>query len=483
MKTNPKATDGRAPAHSHPMPELEAGLVQAAAMLHEFYAGLEARRVSAATPSAEIEALFADTLGEEGVGVQAALRDAERWLMPHAMTVPHPLYLGLINSSPMAGGIVAESLIAGLNNNSGSWIQGPPFMAAEQEVVRCFRQLLGMPEETTGIVLPGGSYASLHGLQLARESRLPQWRKEGARALSGDPRVYVSSASHFSAARSAMALGVADRDVVSLPTLGRGHIDARALAAQLREDKARGALPFALVATLGSTGTGAIDHLGELSELCREFGLWLHVDACYGGAGALVQALGSHFEGLAEADSVAVDPHKWFFIPMVAGLLLTRHTEFELGVFDIDASYIPTGEFVDSFRRSLTTSRRGSAFAIWMALRAHGLQSVRTTVERNIALTRRLEAKLAAEGLRVMPAGELSVACARWEPAGHSAQQLDALQGRIAAEVSASGEAWFGCVRAQGQTWLRFNLVNLYTRKEHIDDLASRLGERLRNWV
>ena len=475
--------DSTHPNPGNPNPEnldpagLEEGLVKAAGLLRGFYEGLDDRRVSPAAPLSEIVDAFEGTLGEQGVGLDGALEDVQTKLMPHVMAVPHPLYLGLINSSPLAGGIVAESIIGGLNNNAGAWQQGPSMVAAEHEVLRCFKQLLGLHDEAEGIVLPGGSYASLHGLQLARDSRLPEWREKGPRALSGNPRVYVSDSGHFSAARAAQAIGVAPRDVVYVPTVGRGQIDPRALAALLKEDRARGDLPFALVATLGTTGTGAMDSLPELIELCREYDLWLHVDACYGGAGILIDDLAQHFEGIDQADSVAVDPHKWFFVPMVAGLLFTRHPQHELEVFDIPASYIPTGERIDGFRRGLPTSRRCAGFAVWMALRAHGLSQIRAAVQRNIHLARRLELRLEEQGFRVLPDGELSIVCARWEPTGLSQPEIDALQVHLASLVVESGDAWFGTVHVQGQSWLRFALVSTFTGEQHVDFLARRLGE------
>lgn len=455
--------------------DLRAGLVTAATMLHDFYDGLEERPVAPASDRAEVAKPFEGSLGERGAGLPETLREVREHVLPHAMAVPHPLYLGLLNSSPLTGGIVADSIIGALNNNAGAWQQGPPFVAAEQEVIRRFTELFGMSEETVGLVLPGGSYTALHGLQLARSARLPMWRERGPRALPGNPRVYVSEAAHFSAVRAAEAIGVAPHDIVRVPTKGRGSMDVGALATILAEDLARGDLPFAVVATLGTTGTGAIDPVAELADLCRTHDLWLHVDACYGGAGALLEELSDHFRGLARADSVAVDPHKWFFVPMVAGLILTPHAEVELQAFDVDASYIPADDEVDGFRRGLPTSRRCSGFAIWMAFRAHGLAAIRDAVRRNIDLARRLETALRQRGFHVMDGGELSVACARWEPPGRTDDEIDLEQERIASAVVASGHAWFGTVRVAGRTWLRFALVSRLTRERHIDRLADRL--------
>lgn len=456
--------------------ELDAGLRRAAELIRSFYEDLEGRAVAPAFPASETARAFEGTLGEEGVGLKAALEDVERTVIPRAMGIPHPLYLGLINSSPLPGGIVAESIIGALNNNGGSWIQSPPFSAAEEEVVRCLRGVLRLPRQSTGFVLPGGSYTALHGLQLARDQRLPQWRAGGARSLTGDPRVYLSDAVHFSADRSALAIGVAARDVVRLPSKGRGQMDASALDATLTEDEDRGALPLAVIATMGTTGTGAIDDIGAIADVCERHGVWLHVDACYGGAAALLPEFESVFDAVARADSVAVDPHKWFYVPMVAGILFTKHPEAEVEVFDIDAPYIPSGDQTDGFRRGLATSRRCAGFAIWMALRAHGLGAVRDAVALNNALTRQLERRLTEAGFRVMPDGELSIACARWEPAGLAESEIADIQEEIARRAVVSGLTWFGTVRAQGQTWLRFSLVSRHTRASHVDRLVERLA-------
>ncbi|MEM9381152.1 MAG: pyridoxal-dependent decarboxylase [Planctomycetota bacterium] len=456
--------------------ELRDGVARAGTLLERFYAGLDERPV---LPNPHVDGLierFHGTLGEDGVGLDGALTEVEEVVVDSAMGIPHPLYLGLINSSPLPGGIVAESIVGGFNNNAGSWQQSPPFAAAEHEVLRCFRDLLGLPDEASGILLPGGSYATLHAMQLAREAKLPAWRREGPRALAGDPRVYVSSASHFSAARAAHAIGIAPKDVVHVACSGRGEMDPADLARRVAEDLEQGHLPFAVVATLGTTGTGAVDPLPELAEVCRAHDLWLHVDACYGGAAALLDELKPHFASLGSADSVAVDPHKWFFVPMVAGLVFTLHTALELETFDVDAPYIPSYDIPDAYRRGLPTSRRAAGFTVWMALRAHGLARVREEVRRNCTMARLLEDRLRDAGFRVLEGGEMSIACARWEPQGLDGAQLDDLQHRITREVVASGDAWFGTVRA-GEIWLRFCLVSTFLREQHVDRLVTRVTE------
>ncbi len=457
------------PAH------LRSALERAAGLIEEFYATLESRSVEPPLHVDEVRARLAGTLGEEGIGLSAALDEVEQHILPGSLATPHPRYMGLFNSSPLPGGVVADALVSALNNNTGSTHQAPALTAAEDESVRAFAELLGYPAHARGLFLPGGSYANLQGLELARTARLPQWRREGPQALSGAPRLYTSDASHFSVLRAGHSLGLGQDDVVAVPTTGRGALDPRALDELVAADRRAGALPFAVVATLGTTGTAAIDPLPEIAAVAREHDLWLHVDACYGGAAALLEEIRPQFDAIESADSVAVDPHKWFFVPMIAALLLTRHADVIGDAYEVPASYIPGAERRDYWQSGLPTSRRAMGFTTWFALRAHGLSAVRRAVRRNTDLTRQLEVRLAAEGFRVMPAGELSVACARSEPEGLDAQALDTLQDELGRRVRASGVAWLATTWHAGQSWLRMNLVNLHTGEEDIEKVVTAL--------
>jgi len=451
---------------------------RAARLFARIHHELEQRPVLPNVDRATIRASFRDTIGEEGIGLDAVLDEVERFVLPHSMGTPHPLYLGLVNSSPLPAAAVGDLLVSALNNNAGAFEQGPAVAAAEEEVVRAFARLARLPEKATGMVLPGGSLANLQGLLLARARRFPAWAEEGPRALPGAPRVYVSASSHFSAGRAAEVMGLGRAGVVEVPSDATGALLPSELARAVADDRAAGRIPFAVVATAGTTGTGAIDPLEEIVAICAREDLWLHVDACYGGGALLLDELADRFRGLERADSVAIDPHKWFFVPITAALLLTPHADLETTAFQPrHASYIPVapGERPDAYRRGVPTSRRGTAVAVWMGLRAHGWAVLRDAVRRNVALMRRLEADLARRGFRILPDLLLSVACARYEPEG--VDDLDALQVAIAEAVKKTGQAWFSTVVHQGRTWLRFNLVNLHTRERHVDRLAALVSE------
>jgi aromatic-L-amino-acid decarboxylase len=246
----------------------------------------------------------------------------------------------------------------------------------------------------------------------------------------------------------------------------------------VREDRERGRQPFVVVANLGTTGTGAIDPLAEVADICRREALWLHVDACYGGAALLLSELRERFAGIERADSVAIDPHKWFFVPIAAGLLLTAQPHWGERAFAAAASsYIPQDCEREAWQWGLPTSRRASAITVWLTFRAHGWDAIRRAVRRNIAGMRDLEQRLSALGFEVLPDGELSVACARAPLPGSGPDEQDRLQARIAARVAASGLAWFSTVRHEGRVWLRFNVLNIHTEDAHIARLAELVRE------
>jgi aromatic-L-amino-acid decarboxylase len=456
---------------------LERAGKRAAQIYAEIYSGLEGRRVDPDVTREDMRAMFANSIGEEGVGLDGVLEEFSRNVLPHSMGTPHPLYLGLVNSSPLPSGPLADLLVSSLNNNGGAFHQSPAMSAAEAEVVREFARLCGLGDDASGMILPGGTFANLQGLLLARRVHFPNWHKKGPAALEGSPRMYCSAATHFGVDRAAAVIGLGEAGVVKIRARGRGAIDLSCLEEQVVRDRDVGHRPFASVANCGTTGTGALDDVNGMAEICKRQSLWLHVDACYGGGALLIKPRWPELQGLEQADSIAIDPHKWFFVPMTAGLLLTRHRQVEVQTFDAAASYIPEDDTVDPVRRGLPTSRRSSGLTVWMTLRAHGWKVIREAVERNISLTRTLEDQLRAAGFRVLGGGQLSVACARWEPAGAAKSALDDLQARIAQAAIGTGRTWFSTVQHESVTWLRFNLTNIHTRTGHIEALAALVSD------
>ena len=428
---------------------------------------LESRRVAPDLSASELRERFRGELNDPPIGLENAVREFRERILPHCMATAHPRYMGLVNSSPLPAGAIADLFISALNNNGGTAHQSPAIHALEREVVESFSHLLLGHGESCGMLLPGGTFANLQGLMLARAHHFPDWSEGGPTSLTKLPRLYLSEATHFCVERSVLTLGFGQRNIVTVPCLGRGRMNTDALRQAIDEDFKNGHQPFCVVGTLGTTGTGAIDPLDQIGEACREHGLWFHVDACYGGATALLDEFAACFAPLKTADSVATDPHKWFFMPMVCGMILHRHPELEKRTFSPTASsYIPREDspVFEPYLRGVATSRRASGLAIWMALRAHGWAVIAEAVKRNIELTRLLEKLVAEDGFEVLPGGRLSVACFR--KAGVDSKIL-------VEKVVRSGEAWLSTVRHDGREWIRANILNLYCDEEHVRHVAA----------
>lgn len=465
---------------------LDDGLREAVRVTRGIVSGRDARPID---PAGRWDATRLEgTIGEEGVGLVEAVRDFERWIVPGALGSCASHYMGLVNSAPLPAGPIADLLVSALDNNASADHHAPSALAAEREVVRVFSGLFLGRDDAGGMVVPGGSFATLQALLAARARAFPAWERDGPAALDGRPIAYVSEATHFSGARAAHLAGVGRAGVRRVPTSGRGAMRPDALAEMVREDRASGHLPFAVIATAGTTGTGAIDPLDRIAEVAGDADLWLHVDACYGGGAILVPELRGRFAGIERADSIAVDPHKWFFAPLTCSILLTAAAPEPAEPFDIDNSYIPATASPAPWRRGIATSRRAVGLALWTLLRAHGLDTVRRAVASNIRRTRRLEARLAEAGFEVLPDGELSVCCARWAPGGGSESadpaHDDALHEEIAEGVIAADRGWLSTVRHEGRTWLRLNILNPATTDEVVDDVALAIAEETarRTW-
>jgi aromatic-L-amino-acid decarboxylase len=461
--------------------DLDDGLAEATRLFRDIHLGWTERSIE---PDPEWRASdLAGTIGDHGVGIAAAVRDFERWIVPGAVGSPAPRYMGLVNSSPLPAGPIADLLVSALDNNASADHHAPSALAAEREIVRVFGRLFLGRDDSGGMVLPGGSFATLQALLTARARAFPEWEREGPSAVVGRPLVYLSDATHFSGARAAHLAGVGRAGVRRVPTEGRGAMRPGALAEMIRQDRAAGGRPFAVIGTTGTTGTGALDPVAALADIAQAENLWLHVDACYGGGAALLPDLREHFDPVGRADSVAVDPHKWFFAPLTCSILLLASEPPVVEPFDIDNSYIPASGPPPPWRRGMATSRRATGLALWTMLRAHGFAAVRAAVAENIRQTRRLETHLARAGFEVLPGGALSVCCARWAPDGERGPDVDALQERISHGVVASDRAWLSTVRHDDRTWLRLNILNLSTTDAVVDDVALAIAEETQRLV
>lgn len=445
------------------------------------YSGAAPEELSRLLPEA------AELCPEEGEGLEAALREAGRCVVENCVRVAHPLCAAHLHCPPLLPALAAEAVISAANQSMDSWDQAPAATALEERVVRWLCGLFGYGPGADGVFTGGGTQSNLMGLLLARDryarDRLGRSAREsGLPPEAGRLRILCSEDAHFTVRRSAALLGLGERAVVPVAADADRRMSPAALDRTLRELEARGLLPFALVATAGTTDFGSIDPLPELAPRARERGLWLHADAAYGGALALSERYRGRLAGMEEADSVAVDFHKGFYQPVSCAAFLVRRGE-DLALIRTHADYLnPEEEDLPSLvGKSLQTTRRFDALKLYVSLRALGRRELAGMVERTVEL-----AEAAAESVREEPRLELAArpqlgtVVFRYRPA--RAAEADRVNAGIRRELLRSGEAVVARTRVGGRVHLKLTLLNPLATPEDVRGLVglvARTGERL----
>jgi aromatic-L-amino-acid decarboxylase len=386
-------------------------------------------------------------------------------VLPFAARTDHPGYLAFIPSFTTWPAALAELTAAAANPYCGAWLESAGPAQVELEVIDWFRGWLGLPAGTAGVLVNGGSAANLTALLVAREA---------AGGPSPGSVVYVSDQAHSSLARTARAMGLRPEQVRVLPTDGRWRLAPDTVAAAVRADRGAGRIPFALCASAGSTNTGAVDPLAGLADVCAAEGLWLHVDAAYGGFAALTARGIALLAGLERADSVTLDPHKWLYQPMECGCVLIRDGARLERTFAIHPDYLDgdatqgAGE-VNFADRGLQLSRGFRALKVWMTIQTYGLAAFRACVQRNLELAEYAEALIHGHpGLTLMAPATLGIVCFRREWPGCDEAETERRGTALAADLERGGTALVSATRLAGRHAIRLCILNPTTSAEHV---------------
>ncbi|HAF21671.1 MAG TPA: hypothetical protein DCK93_01980 [Blastocatellia bacterium] len=453
------------------------------AIVTEYVAGLDTRRVvSEATPH-ELEKIFDEPFPEQGMTAEEIFKRFTTDVITHAMQVPSPRYYGQFNPTPLPIGVWADALASSLNQNAGAWRNGPTSAMIEARVLRWLCELIGYGPESFGTLASGGTEANLIALKCARDRMHQAVVNEGLRAAPADFTIYASEQCHFSIERSVDILGLGRRSLRKIETDGAFHIRIEALRKQISVDREAGCTPCCIIGLAGATSTGVIDPLEELARIALENNCWYHVDAAYGGTLAFSEKHRSKLQGIAAADSITFDPHKWMFVPFACGAVLVREGGRALRhAFDITPEYLNEDrggvdiEF-DFFRYGQMGTRRFNSLKLWMAMKFMGRAGYAEVIERQIALTEYLAGRIDQLGdfRRVSPV-ETAVCCFKFQPpgfAGIDGVAQDRLQQRLQQEIERSGEAWITTTVLHGRRALRVNINSFLTERRHIDDLIE----------
>jgi aromatic-L-amino-acid/L-tryptophan decarboxylase len=401
---------------------------------------------------------------EQGERLDVILDDFERLILPGITHWNHPRFFAYFGISGSTPGILAELLCAALNVNGMLWRTSPA--ATELEEVACdwLRQAIGLPEQFSGVINDTASSSTLYALAAAREA-VPhlEVRKHGmSRARL---RMYISEEAHSSVEKAGIVLGVGQDNIVKVRTDSAFRMDVDTLAKAIKRDRREGFTPFACVATVGTTSVTAVDPVAAIAGVCEAENLWLHVDAAYGGAAAVLESHRWVLGGCDEADSLVVNPHKWLFTPIDCSVLYCRREDMLKRAFSITPAYLTTGEG-ESVRNLMdygsSLGRRFRGLKLWFVLRAFGIDGARRRIAAHIEMAQQLRRWIESDPeFEVLAPSPFSTIVFR-----HRSD--DATNERIHDTVNASGQAFISHTDVRGAYALRVAIGNLRTTIEDV---------------
>jgi aromatic-L-amino-acid decarboxylase len=422
-----------------------------------------------------VRALLRASLPEAPAAVHEALDDTAR-ILDESIAQPRPRYFAFVGSSGLEIGTIGDLLAHTYDINLA--VDARAATEIERQAVRWAAEFVGYPDSCAGAFTSGGTVSNTSALAAAREFALPRSRFEGL--VGRRVAVYCSEEVHYSVTRAVEMLGIGSRNLRAIPLGPDRGLLPEALAEAIDRDRADGVTPIAVVATAGTTLTGAIDPLEPIADVCDARGVWLHVDGAYGMPAASVRP--ELFRGAERAQSVSVDAHKWLYLPKACGVVLVRRAEDLAASFAHEQGYLPHQRHeLHAVDITFEYSRPFRALKFWLAMRAHGAQAFREAIERNLR-----EAVLLWEAIEARPEFEalarplLSIVPFRHVPAGVG--DVNGHNQRLADAMQADGRFWIASALIDDQVYLRPCFVNFRTTEEDVLELlevAAELGERL----
>jgi glutamate/tyrosine decarboxylase-like PLP-dependent enzyme len=410
-----------------------------------------------------------------GADPDALLDDVASTILRYPMGNSSPRFFAWVNSSAAPLAVIAELLAAGLNPSVAGGDHAATYI--EHAVLGWMRTIVRFPTDSGGILTSGGSVANLIGLAVMRHVRTAgRVRVDG---MSGEQTavVYTSSEGHSCLQKAVELLGIGHTNLRRIPVDAEWRMDVAALERQIHTDRAAGLTPACVAASAGTVNTGAIDPLAHIGEVCRREALWFHVDAAYGGPAALVDEVAHWYDGLERADSVAIDPHKWMYVPVECGCALVRDARAMRDAFSLVPPYLRDDAAWPWFSEfGIQQSRGFKALKLWMALRHAGLDGYREAIAHDIAMARALQQRLrAAEDFELVSAGPLSVTCFRYAPPDlrERDDEIDRLNRRVLDAVQRDGRVYLTGTELHGRLTLRACIVNFRTRESDLDELVE----------
>ena len=453
--------------------------------IDEYFSGLAQRPVQLP----EELRTFADLgepLPELGADAATVLNQLCSDMVVEGFHVPSANYFGLMNPTPTYMAVLAEALVAALNPQLASLARSQLAARIERETVRWIGERVGWDSPFDGTFTSGGNEANFSAIAMALALHFPQTVEEGVASCGAKPVLYASEEAHHSLDKSAGLLGLGRKSLRRIPVTSAAQMDTAKFERQLAQDKAASFTPFCVVATAGTTNSGAIDDLVKLAEISRRNDLWLHVDGAYGAAAIFSDQHRDLVRGIELADSVTIDPHKWLAMPFAAGVVLTRHPEALQQAFATSTPYMPkksgSAPLLDNFQVSTQWSRRMNSLKLWLTLQVHGRQAYEELIDRQLKLAAFFANWVRGSELFELAAPQvLPIVNFRVKRAGITDRR--AAHEAIVHEVTRDGHRWISTTLVGGQSVIRMMVISYLTGHRHLEDLMIAVTEAAKKHV
>jgi aromatic-L-amino-acid/L-tryptophan decarboxylase len=441
----------------------------------DFFTGIDSRLIFPKTSGADTERLFSNDMPEQGMGAEAL--DALGTVIAHSRA-QNGRFFGYVQGPGEPVAALGDLLASILNQNMTAWRSAPAGVTIERTVVRWLAEAVGCGG-FLGTLTGGGSAANLMGLTMAREAKTPA-NERGLRGSRAGV-IYASEQVHMAVPKAVAMIGIGRENLRMVPCDGNYRMIPAQLERAMRRDQAAGAIPIAVVASAGTVNTGAIDPLREIAGIARAHGAWMHVDGAYGALAAI--AVPEKFDGLALADSLSLDPHKWLYQPLDCGCLLYRDVDMARTTFAYTGDYArqlssdPVEGFA-FFEESIELSRRCRALKLWLSLRYHGLVAFRAAIRKDLDCAQRLAASVeSSPALELLGPVELSAVCFRHLLRTEaSEEERNRFNLALLKRIVARGRVYLSNANLHGKFCLRACIVNHLTQEADIDSVISEVS-------
>jgi len=490
MKSSNCEPNAKTLGDMHPLAFREAGHALVDWIAHYLHEGDRYPALARVAPG-DIRSRLPATAPEEGESMKEIFSDFERILVPGLTHWNHPGFMAYFPSTGSGPGALAEFLTAALNQQAMLWRTSPSATELEEVVLGWVRELLKLPSTFEGVITDGGSMSNLLALLAAREDAAPDVRAHGLAGRQEIPpfTIYCTEHTHSSVDKAAIVLGLGQEAVRRIPVDDGFRMRAPALQEAISADRRAGYRPLAVVAVVGTTSVSSIDPVTEIADICEREGIWLHVDAAYAGAAAMIPEYEWIFDGVARTDSVLVNPHKWLFTPLDLSALYCRRMNVLRKALALTPDYLAnrqSGAVTNLMDMGIQLARRFRALKLWMVLRYFGAGGIRTRVSEHIRLAQQFAQWVSQDpDFELLAPAPLSLVCFRAAP--HSLKDdeggLDALNETLLDHVNASGEIFLSHTRLNGCYALRLVVGHIRTSEVHIARAWQLLRETVNRLV